>query len=91
VRVPAGEPRSLQLLTTDPGGERGPGRHLALYESASGPEETAAAWAEVGEAGSSPLPPYTTLFGVVGEVAPAQPAAAPVWVAHWRHLVTVGR
>ena len=91
IGVPPAAPRSVQLLTSDPDGERGPGRHLALYESPSGPDEALAAWTGVGAAGSSPLPPYTTLFGVVGEAPPAQPARAPVWVAHWRHLLTVGR
>ena len=91
VAVPPGAPRSMQLLTSDPEGERGPGRHLALFESATGPEETAAAWSGAGTAGSSPLPAYTTLFGVAGVEPPQQPEPADVWVAHWRHLVTVGR
>ena len=83
--------RSTQLFTTDPQGERGPGRHLALVESASRAVETISAWAGVGTAGSSPVPPYTTLFGVEGTTPPFQPGRAGVWVAHWRHLVTVGR
>jgi hypothetical protein len=91
VKVPPRAPRSVQLLTTDPQGERGPGRHLALYESATGLEQTVADWSDAGQAGSSPLPPYTTLFGVVGETPRDQPAPSPVWVAHWRHLLTVGR
>ena len=91
VAVPAGTPRSVQLFTTDPLGERGPGRHLALVESATAPEETITAWASVGAPGQSPVPPYTTLFGVVGEAAQHQPDPQPQWVAHWRHLVTVGR
>lgn len=89
--VPTASPRSMQLFTTDPHGERGPGRHLALFESATAPDDTIAAWAEVGAQGQSPVPPYTTLFGVVGEPPGDQPDAQPVWVAHWRHLVTVGR
>jgi hypothetical protein len=89
--VPPAAPRSCQLLTTDPRGQHGPGLHLALFESASDPDETAAAWAGVGSPGSSPMPPYTTLFGVVGTVAPDQPGPAAVWVMHWRHRVTVGR
>jgi hypothetical protein len=84
-------PRSMQLLTTDPRGERGPGRHLALFESPTSLDDTVTAWAGVGAAGSSPLPPYTTLFGVAGIEAAGQPDPAPVWVAHWRHLITVGR
>jgi len=89
--VPDASPRSRQLVTTDPQGERGPGRHLALYESATGLDETTSAWAGVGTAGSSPLPAYTTLFGVEGAPAPDQPAPADPWVAHWRHRITVGR
>jgi hypothetical protein len=91
VAVPPGAPRSMQLLTSDPDGERGPGRHLALFESTTGPEDTAAAWSGAGTAGSSPLPAYTTLFGVAGVEPSGQPEPADVWVAHWRHLVTVGR
>ncbi len=89
--LPEASPRSMQLFTTDPAGERGPGRHLVLFESATGPDDTIAAWRGVGAPGQSPVPPYTTLFGVVGEQPADQPDPAPVWVAHWRHLVTVGR
>jgi hypothetical protein len=89
--VAAGEARSLQLFTTDPDGDRGPGRHLALVESSASLDETIAAWDGVGAAGSSPVPPYTTLFGVQSERSVEQPDPAPVWVSHWRHLVTVGR
>jgi len=91
IAVPAATPRSMQLLTTDPEGERGGGRHLALFESATGLDDTVGAWAEAGAAGSSPLPPYTTLFGVAGEQASGQPEPARAWVSHWRHIVTVGR
>jgi hypothetical protein len=89
--IPSASPRSMQLLTTDPAGERGGGRHLALFESATDPEVTAKAWADVGAAGSSPLPAYTTIFGVQGVQAEGQPPPEPAWVMHWRHLVTVGR
>ncbi len=89
--IPPSSPRSVQLLTTDPQGPRGPGRHLALFESASAPAETIGDWAAAGTAGSSPLPPYTTLFGVEGVVPPSQPPPATVWVSHWTHLLTVGR
>ena len=91
VALPAGSPRSMQLLTTDPGGERGAGRHLALFETPATLDKTVACWSGVGQPGSSPLPPYTTIFGVEGEAPRAQPAPAPAWVAHWRHLLTVGR
>jgi hypothetical protein len=89
--VPAAAPRSVQLLTTDPEGPKGPGRHLALFESATSLDETVAAWSGVGAAGASPTPPYTTLFGVEGRPAADEPDQAPAWVAHWRHRVTVGR
>ncbi len=89
--VPDATPRSMQLFTSDPAGDRGPGRHLVLFESATDLDGTVDAWRSVGTAGQSPVPPYTTLFGVVGEQAADQPPPAPVWVAHWRHLVTVGR
>lgn len=89
--LPPVAPRSMQLFTTDPAGERGPGRHLVLFESATGLDDTVAAWRVVGAPGQSPVPPYTTLFGVVGEPPANQPPLELVWVAHWRHLVTVGR
>ncbi len=91
IAAPTATPRSMQLFTSDPVGQHGAGRHLVLFESATDLDETVAAWRSVGAEGQSPVPPYTTLFGVVGEQAPEQPPAAPVWVAHWRHLVTVGR
>ena len=91
VPVPAAAPRSLQLLTSDPDGERGPGRHLALFESATDIDATVAAWSGTGTPGSSPLPPYTTIFGVEGSTQPDDVPAADAWVAHWRHLLTVGR
>jgi len=91
VPVPLGTPRSMQLLTTDPAGARGPGRHLALFESSTDPEATVAAWSGTGSPGSSPLPPYTTIFGVESSTPPADVPAADTWVAHWRHLLTVGR
>jgi hypothetical protein len=89
--VPDSTPRSMQLFTTDPRGERGPGRHLALFESETALDETIAAWSRVGTAGSSPMPRYTTLFGVEGAPSADEPGRADTWVQHWRHLVTVGR
>jgi hypothetical protein len=88
---PADGPRSYQLFTTDPKGAKGPGMHLALFESATGLDETVEAWAEAGTPGQSPTPPYTTLFGVEGAPDADAPGPADVWVAHWRHRVTVGR
>lgn len=74
VAVPPASPHSLQLFTTDPAGAGGPGRHLALFESATDLTTTVAAWADAGAAGSSPTPPYTTLFGVEGRPARRDPA-----------------
>jgi hypothetical protein len=91
IAVPEASPRSMQLFTTDPHGRQGPGRHLALFESNTALDETVAAWSRVGSAGSSPMPPYTTLFGVEGAPRGDQPPLAATWVQHWRHLVTVGR
>jgi hypothetical protein len=91
VPVPVDAVRSMQLLTTDPDGERGPGRHLALFESATDLDATVAAWAGVGTPGASPLPPYATIFGVEDSKPPPDVLAADIWVAHWRHLITVGR
>jgi hypothetical protein len=81
----------VQLLTTDPDGDRGPGRHLGLFESVSDVDATVAAWSGTGTPGSSPLPPYTTIFGVEGSTPPVDMPEADLWVAHWRHLLTVGR
>ena len=84
-------PRSMQVFTTDPRGQHGPGLHLALFESVTDLDETVVAWSRVGAAGSSPMPRYTTLFGVEGEARDDEPPVADTWVQHWRHLVTVGR
>lgn len=89
--IPAANPRSVQLFTTDPAGARGAGIHLALYESATDLAATTTAWAGVGAAGMSPMPPYTTLFGVTADTPEDEPDPQPAWVMHWRHLVTVGR
>jgi hypothetical protein len=91
IAVPESSPRSMQLLTTDPSGQQGPGRHLALFESTTTLAATVAAWSGAGTAGASPMPPYTTLFGVEGGAAAEAPPLAVTWVMHWRHLVTVGR
>jgi hypothetical protein len=91
VPVPDGTPRSMQLFTADPDGARGPGRHLALFESATDIDATVEAWAGAGTPGSSPLPPYTTIFGVEDSAPPPDVPVADAWVAHWRHLITVGR
>jgi hypothetical protein len=37
-----------------------------MFESASDVDATVAAWSGIGTPGSSPLPPYTTIFGVEG-------------------------
>lgn len=89
--IPDARPRSMQLFTTDPAGERGGGRHLALFESSTDVDDTIAAWKDVGTAGSSPMPAYTTLFGVEGVKLDEEPPMTSTWVAHWRHLITVGR
>jgi len=91
ITIPAASPRSQQLFTTDPHGKGGPGRHLALFESATDLVETVAAWASAGTAGMSPLPPYTTLFGVTSETPADAPPPADVWISHWRHLITMRR
>jgi hypothetical protein len=89
--APTGMVRSCQLFTTDPKGQQGPGMHLALFESDADVDAAVAAWADAGTPGQSPTPPYTTLFGVEGVADPDAPDPADVWVAHWRHRVTVGR
>jgi hypothetical protein len=91
VTVPASSPRSFQLFTTDPDGQQGPGLHLALFESATALDDTVAAWSGIGTAGTSPMPAYTTLFGVEGAAPADAPPLADPWVMHWQHLVTVGR
>lgn len=89
--LPEASPRSRQLFTTDPKGKGGAGRHLVLFESATDLPATLAAWSGIGDGGMSPLPAYTTLFGVEGQASGDAPPAADAWVAHWRHLITVGR
>ena len=92
VDAPADVWHSRQLFTTDPHGAGGPGRHLAFFESDRPLAEVASAWSAVGAAGSSPVPPYTTLYGVTDERDRGdEPDPRPAWVMHWEHLVTVGR
>jgi hypothetical protein len=91
VAVPASSPTSFQLFTTDPDGQHGPGLHLALFESATALDDTVAAWSATGTAGESPMPAYTTLFGVEGAPSADAPPIGGPWVMHWQHLVTVGR
>lgn len=91
LEIPESSPRSMQCFTTDARGAGGAGRHLALFESATGLEETVADWVATGTAGFSPAPTYTTLFGVEGERPADEPELADTWVGHWQHLVTVGR
>lgn len=44
VLLPAEAMSPTWLLTTDPDGEQGPGRHLAVFESSTGIDETVARW-----------------------------------------------
>jgi len=82
---------SRYLYSSDPAG-RGAGFHLALFEQAAQPAEAAAAWAGFGTAGSSPTPPYRTIF----QAADAAPAAAvdtsdtaDAWVMHWEPIAAL--
>jgi hypothetical protein len=100
-RHPGGDPRawldglalpgadvfhSVHLCTTDPAGP-GPGRHLALLESELDLATVVAACTDLGAAGSSPTPPYTTIFAAEGDQPPPAPGAelprSGAWVMHW--------
>jgi hypothetical protein len=76
------------LYSSDPAG-RGPGYHLAVFEQAWTPDEAASAWPAIGTAGSSPTPPYRTIFtdpDAPVSAATDQRAPADAWVMHWEPL-----
>jgi hypothetical protein len=85
-----------QLYTSDPDGSGG-GYHLALFENSIRAAEAVEAWQGIGEAGTSPTPPYRTIFAEPTEGSeqsdqsgPAgAPAPAPVWVMHWEHVTSL--
>jgi hypothetical protein len=85
IAVPAVH-HSMHLITSDPEG-KGPGRHLALFESELDVDTVTAAWAGVGSEGSSPTPPYVTIFAADGDEPPPAPGAdlprSDAWVMHW--------
>ena len=74
--------RSQWLVTSDPDG-RGPGFHLAAFASSDPPEVTMKAWAGIGMPGTSPVAPYTNMFGVTAPPHPDEPDHATAWVMHW--------
>jgi hypothetical protein len=72
------------LYSSDPAG-RGPGYHLALFETHDALDDVVARWRDRGAPGTSPVPPYRTMFGEELPVFDdgAEPEPAPVWVMHW--------
>jgi len=86
----------VQLYTSDREGG-GAGYHLALFEQARTPTEAVAAWQGIGVAGTSPTPPYRTIFAEPGEgsdptesAAPqGAPGPAPAWVMQWEHVTSL--
>lgn len=81
----APESTTTWLVSSDPAG-RGAGFHLAAFASSRTVEENLVAWQGVGAPGTSPVPPYTNIFGIPGAVAAAEPDPQPAWVMHWRPL-----
>jgi hypothetical protein len=72
------------LYSSDPAG-RGAGYHLAVVESAAPLDVVEADWQGRAAAGSSPTPPYRTMFGeeVPSVTAGEEPDPAPAWAMHW--------
>ena len=86
-RAPGAE--SARLYTSDPAG-KGRGYHLALFEQSIPVRDAIGGWRDIGTPGSSPTPPYQTIFDK------NSPASAPdenrrphadAWVMHWE-LIT---
>jgi len=78
------------LATSDPGG-RGPGFHLALFAASGSVDEVVASWRDIGTPGSSPLPPYQTMFGELRGPDPSapEPEPSPAWVTHWEPVISL--
>ena len=79
---------SSYLYSSDPAG-KGPGYHLAVFEQGATPAEAASAWAAIGTAGSSPTPPYRTIFtdpnAQLAEMTDQRPPA-DAWVMQWEPI-----
>jgi hypothetical protein len=75
------------LVTSDPAA-RGAGHHLAAFASSRTVEESLAAWAgfETLTPGTSPVPPYTNIFGIPAAPEGPEPDPAAAWVMHWRPI-----
>lgn len=86
-RAPGAE--SARLYTSDPAG-KGHGYHVALFEQAVPVRDAISSWLGTGTPGSSPTPPYRTIFD---KDSPATASAghvrpwADAWVMHWE-LIT---
>ena len=70
------------LVTSDPNG-RGNGYHLAAFASTEPVETAMKAWEGFGTAGTSPVPPYTNIFGITAAAKLPEPERAEAWVMHW--------
>jgi hypothetical protein len=84
-----------RLCTSDPDGGGG-GYHLALFDVASPAAEAVAGWAPLGTPGTSPTPPYRTIFvseadSTAAPTAPGPTAPHPAddWVMEWDHVATL--
>jgi hypothetical protein len=89
VGLDAVAPPCRWLATSDAAG-RGPGFHLAVFAHDDPAEAARPELASRGAAGSSPLPPYETIFGDrAGGDDRDEPAPATAWVAHWEPVTSL--
>jgi hypothetical protein len=78
------------LVTSDPAG-KGTGYHLAVFAHAEPVTDLPPLPAGL-TPGSSPLPPYETIFGATAGDADAEapaPGPAPAWVMHWEPITSM--
>ena len=78
------------LATSDPAG-KGAGYHLGVFAHAEPVGDLDKSWSGVGRAGTSPLPPYQTIFGDTADAGDGadEPTPAPAWVMHWEPIVSM--
>lgn len=80
-----------RLYMSDPAGS-GAGCFLALFPQTCSAVEAAVTWAGFGTAGSSPTPPYRTIFQNADAAATTPidaPAPAAAWVMHWESIASL--
>ena len=78
------------LATSDPAG-KGAGYHLGVFAHPERVGDLDRSWSGVGRAGTSPLPPYQTIFGDTADAddRTAEPPPASAWLMHWEPIMSM--